>query len=296
MEEIFKIDFNNLIKPLINILEKDIKKAENKLFVFTSILILFNILIYVFIDKYNLHISFLLLSIFTSSIMFIVAKYTFRYEYKDIIDTQIFPKILKIFNNDATFFNYITLKDDAIKSTFFNIYEYMVISQLIQNIWSFKTKIKGKEIIFSSISLNNTNINTPISYTNRKGLFIKVSNINFPVETYIYENSFLSFKSFSNAFNNRFHKIEYEKHLLIRQFNNQDYQNTILNIIDILDKNISLSFIENDLYIFISQEFNCFNSNYFVNGLIPEYYNYNTLIKVYKLINNILSIIENKTK
>jgi hypothetical protein len=300
----FKKKYLQIAQPHIIEIKSKIDSAERKLIILTISLISLSIGIFLLTKYVNLHIIFFYMTIFISAMIFYVGKYAFRYEYQDILTTKIFPKILKCIDESANFFiyQYDELNTDGKNSNFFNLFNISIsyvpiTSSSLLSKWSFTILISDKKTKIASTYLNQDNINNPsFSFFNKHGLFIVVDSVQTNIkELYIFEKSiFPSFKEISTSYKQELekNKLTNKNHVVIAKPLNEQNQNIVSDILMNLKNNISLSIKNNTLYIFISNEFRCFNPENYTNGNIPDDFNYKGLIEVIEIIKKLITVIE----
>ncbi|WP_321777239.1 hypothetical protein [Sulfurimonas sp.] len=282
----------------INNLKSKVKSAENKhntlsyglLFILIGMLVLSN--------QYNLHKMFFIMALFSSAMIYYIGSIAFRYEYHEILKRTIFPKILLAINKDAEFIKYIELKSDAQESNFFNLYNYIVASMTIMKIWAFKYRVDNNTVKIASTYLDYSSLKDPVLpfslHQMDHGLFISIENIhlsNFPI--YVYSKKVIpSLKQISNGLKNGFTtNTEYsDKHVVVSQLLSNMEEEKILKILNLIEDDISLTFVNNNIYMFMSKKFSCFDSQSYKDGKIPSYFDYQDIVKLQNIINDIYNI------
>ena len=161
--------FTNIIQPNINDIKKIVNNTDNKLFTLNSILLIVVLGTLFLNNHFNLHIIFFIMTLLISAMIYKIGTYTFKYEYHDILERDIFPKILKILIEESSFFTNKDLYTNAENSDIFSTYEYIVASATIKSKWDIKYIYKQKQIFFSSTYINVSeihNLGVPFSAKN----------------------------------------------------------------------------------------------------------------------------------
>jgi hypothetical protein len=295
--------FTNIIQPDINEIKKIINNTDNKLFTLSSILLIVVLGTLFLTNHFNLHIIFFIMTLLISAMIYYVGTYTFKYEYHDILERDIFPKILKILIEESSFFTNKDLYDDAENSDIFSTYEYIVASATIKSKWNIKYIYKQKPIYISSTYINVSeahNLGVPFSDKNH-GLFITIDNINLHnAETYAFENKLLqSVKEISKKFKKDFiqDNTSNHKYTVISKNLNAQSKNNVNHILNLFNQDMTMTLKDNKIYIFIKKEFTCFDANYYTDGIIPSYFDYIELLNIKNTIEEAIELTEkfNKT-
>jgi len=193
-ENTFIENFTDNIQPNINDIKNAINSANNKLVTLNFSLFIVVLSALFLTNHFDLHIVFFIMTLFISVMISYLGNYTFNYEYHDILERAIFPKILNILIKDGSFTTNTHLQEDAKNSEIFSIYEYFIASATIQSTWSIQFVLKSSQIHISSTYIHLSDINNPIlPFSDKnKGLFITIDNIDFfDSEIYIFENKLL---------------------------------------------------------------------------------------------------------
>lgn len=295
--------FTNIIQPDINEIKKIIDNTDNKLFSLNSILLIIVLGTLFLTNHFNLHIIFFIMTLLISGMIYYVGTYTFKYEYHDILERDIFPKILKILIEESSFFTNKDLYDDAKNSDIFSTYEYIVASATIQSKWSIQYIFKNTQIYISSTYINLSDINNPaLPFSDKdKGLFITIDNINLlNSEVYVFKNNLLpSAKEISKKLKTGFIQDNTlnDNYLVISKNLDAQSKNKINHILKLFNQDISMTLKDNKIYIFIKKEFTCFDANYYTDGKIPSYFDYIELLNIKNIIEETIELTEkfNKT-
>jgi len=291
-------NFTNIIQPNINDIKKIIDNTDNKLSTlnFTLLIIVLGTLFLT--NHFDLHIMFFIMTLLISAIIYHTGTYTFKYEYHDILERDIFPKILKISIEESNFFTNKDLYDDAENSDIFSTYEYIVASATIKSIWNIKYIYKQKQIYISSTYINVSevhNLGSPFSDKNH-GLFITIDNINLlNLEVYIFENNLLpSIKEISKKLKKDFiqDNTHNDKYTVISKNLDTQSKDKIYQILNLFNQDMTMTLKNNKIYIFIKKEFTCFDANYYTDGRIPSYFDYIELLNIKSIIEEVIELTE----
>ena len=68
-------------------------------------------------------------------------------------------------------------------------------------------------------------------------------------------------------------------------------QNMLKQILSLFHHNINLTIKNKKMYIFIKEEFNCFNSYYYSDGSLPKYNDYTKLLEIENSIKELLNLL-----
>ena len=290
--------FTNIIQPNINGIKKIVDNTDNKLFTLNSTLLIVVLGTLFLTNHFNLHIIFFIMTLLISAMIYYVGTYTFKYEYHDILERDIFPKTLKILIEESSFFTNQNLYDDAENSDIFSTYEYIVASATIKSIWDIKYICKQREVHISSTYINVSeihNLGSPFSKKNH-GLFITIDNINLlNSEVYIFENNLLpSIKEISKKIKKDFiqDRTSNDKYTVISKNLSEQSKNKVDCILNLFNRDMTMTLKDNKIYIFIKKEFTCFDANYYTDGRIPSYFDYIELLNIKNTIEQVIELIE----
>jgi len=289
--------FANIIQPNINDIKKIIDSTDNKLFTlnFTLLIVVLGTLFLT--NHFNLHIIFFIMTLLISAMIYYVGTYTFKYEYHDILERDIFPKILKILIEESSFFTNQNLYNDAENSDIFSTYEYIVASATIQSIWDIKYICKQREVHISSTYIDVSEIyNLGLALETNNGLFITIDNINFNnSEIYIFQNSLIpSGKEVLKKIKKDFiqDKTSNDKYTVISRNLSEQSKKKVDCILNLFNQDMTMTLKDNKIYIFIKKEFTCFDANYYTDGRIPSYFDYIELLNIKNIIEQVIELIE----
>ncbi|MFH0710064.1 MAG: hypothetical protein V2A75_07655 [Pseudomonadota bacterium] len=277
-------------------LKTKIDAVENKLIILTVSLLAVVIGIFLLTQHFGLHIIFFIMSLFIAAMIFYIGTYAFRYEYQDELTTTIFANTLKCIDEKGAFIGYSDLNKNAKKSGFFLLYDLFIVSSTIQQYWAFNIQISNKKTTVASIYIDFFNLENPI-FINKmnKGLFISIeTHTSWIDEIYIYEkNIFPSLEQLRQSLKKDFSPISTysDNHTVITKSLNSLAEEKLLKVLNELDSDMSLAVVDKQIFLFISKEFRCFDSKYYIDGKIPNEFDYKGLIEVLKTINKILNDI-----
>lgn len=290
--------FTNIIQPNINDIKKIVGDTDNKLFKLNSTLVIIVFGTLFLTNHFNLHIIFFIMTLLITAMIYKIGTYTFKYEYHDILERDIFPKISKILIEESSFFTNKDLYDDAKNSDIFSTYEYIVASATIKSKWNIKYIYKQNQIYISSTYINVSevhNLGLPFSDKNH-GLFITIDNINFHnSEVYVFENNLLpSIKKISKKLKKDFiqDSTSNDKYTVISKNLNEKSKNKINHILNLFNQDMTMTLKNNKIYIFIKKEFTCFDANYYTDGRIPSHFDYIELLNVKNIIEKVIELTE----
>ncbi|WP_331775452.1 hypothetical protein [Sulfurospirillum sp. 1612] len=289
-------NFTDIIQPNIDDIKNMINSTNNKLFTLNSILFIIVLGALFLTNHFNLHIIFFIMTLFISVMISYLGNYTFNYEYHDILERTIFPKILNILVKDGSFTINTHLEEDAKNSDIFSIYEYFIASATIQSKWSIQFALNNRQIHISSTYIDLSDINNPaVPFSDKnKGLFITIENIDFcNSEIYIFENKLLhSMKEVSKILKKDLTNDNslYDKFTVVSKTLNKESKNKIVQILNLFNQDVSITLRKNKMYIFVHKEFTCFDANYYTNGRIPSYFDYIELLKIKNSIEEVIAI------
>jgi len=297
-QDIFIENFTKKVNPEIDNIKEIIHNTEKNLFTLSSILFTIVLGSLFLINHFNLHIIFFIMILFIAAMIYYVGTYTFKYEYHDILERDIFPKILKILIAKSSFFKNQNLYDDAENSDIFSTYEYIVASATIKSIWNIKYIYKQREVHISSTYINVSEIHSlgsPLSKKNH-GLFITIDNINLlNSEVYIFENNLLpSIKEISKKIKKDFIQdgTSNDKYTVISKNLNEQLKKKVDCILNLFNQDMTMTLKDNKIYIFIKKEFTCFDANYYTDGKIPSYFDYIELLDIQSIIEEVIELTE----
>jgi len=298
LHEELKAKFDQNLKNDLDILKKQVSTAESRLVIFSSTLLFIVLAVLYAVNSYDLHVIFFMMTLFILGLTFFLGYKGFRFEYQDVIERKIFPKIINSLDSNASFEKYSNIKNNAKESGFFLMYEAYIESRDIAYKYSIVTELETKVVRLSSVYIAMSNIVSPaFSAASQGGILIVIEDINFKDEVYIFRKSF--FPSLQQLF--RSSKKDYysfnsddDKHKIVLQKNLTVNKEKIISISEYIDYDMSLSIVNNKAYIFFEKDFTYFNQEDFVDGKIPEFSDYigfiELEIKIKKLIKEIKDI------
>ena len=298
MHEELKSSFEKIAQADINILEKEVKKVENRIDL--TILVLMGISAITLYAKveYNLPTAFVVIIGIFVVIGFILSPKVFRINYKESIEQIVFPKILEVIDCRAMFLNKMR-DENVLDSNLFDIYNknkssiislsYMMYgNRAIDNIWEYQTEINETKVNFSSHEIYVMSVHG-IKSTMQRGLLVAINNsFTLDNDSYIYtERLFPLLKVASNV------KKQYtatytenKKHVIVTQ--DSKTNNILTELAMLLKDNMSLSISNNKVYVLIENEFDFFDKNSYQHGKIPQFSDYIGLIKSIELVEKLL--------
>jgi len=297
-QEKFIEKFTNIIQPNINDIKKLVDNTDKKLFTLNSILLIVVLGTLFLTNHFNLHIIFFIMTLLISAMIYKVGTYTFKYEYHDILERDIFPKILKILIEEGNFFTNKDLYDDSKNSDIFSTYEYMIASATIRSIWNIKYIYKQKQVYISSTYINVSQMhNAGLPFSDKDhGLFITIDNINLHnTEIYIFENKLLpSIKEISKKLKKDFiqDKSFNDKYTVMSKDLDDLSKNKTNHILNLFNQDITMTLKDNKIYIFVKNEFTCFDANYYTGGRLPSHFDYIEILNIKNIIEEIIEITE----
>ena len=297
-QEKFIEKFTNIIQPNINDIKKLVDNTDKKLFTLNSILLIVVLGTLFLTNHFNLHIIFFIMTLLISAMIYKVGTYTFKYEYHDILERDIFPKILKILIEEGNFFTNKDLYDDSKNSDIFSTYEYMIASATIRSIWNIKYIYKQKQVYISSTYIDVSQIhNVGLPFSDKDhGLFITIDNINLHnTGIYIFENKLLSsIKEISKKLKKDFiqDKSFNDKYTVISKDLDDLSKNKINHILNLFNQDITMTLKDNKIYIFVKNEFTCFDANYYTDARLPSHFDYIEILNIKNIIEEIIEITE----
>ena len=302
-KELFIEKYTQSIQKDIDNIKKSAKKTENKLFILTSILFIIVLGTLALVNYFDAHLIFFILVLFMSLMIYYLGIYVFKYEYKDILEQRIFPKILNILVEKAHFtINNKDLRNDTRKSDIFFLYDNILASRTIQSDWSIQYVFDKHQITIASTYINTSDINNPvIPFSNmQQGLFITINNVSFfDSEVYIFEKKLFPSIKEVNTFIKKDFKTENVldgKYVIYSKIITKEIRNITEKIVDLFGQGVSITFKEDKIYIFIEERFTCFNSDYYANGKVPIYSDYIELLNIVNSIEKIINIYKEYLK
>ena len=302
-KELFIEKYTQSIQKDIDNIKKSAKKTENKLFILTSILFITVLGALALVNYFDAHLIFFILVLFMSFMAYYLGTYVFKYEYKDILEQKIFPKILNILIEKARFtINNKDLRNDTKNSNIFFLYNNILASRTIQSDWSIQYVLDKHPITIASTYINTSDINNPvIPFSNtQQGLFITINDVSFfDSEVYIFEKKlFPSIKEVNTMIKKDFknENILHDKYTVFSRIITKEIRNITEKIVDLFEQGVSITFKEGKIYIFIEERFVCFSSDYYANGKVPAYSDYIELLNIVNSIEQIINIYEEYLK
>jgi hypothetical protein len=281
-------DFNNI--PELEALKNEINKSNIRLTSLTVFLILLGIGAFILINKLGMPWGFFLLFLFIAGMVYYVASFTLKYEYKEILEREIFPKILSSIQPNAKLGVYSKLDDDMKKSGFYFMphftqkwaVNYKTDNHLVNIALFYQPTAPGGALI-------------PFEMLKR-GLFVSITNVTFSkMPVYIYDKQFIpSLSQFTKQLSSDFSTDSTlsNTHTVISQPLDDLSKAQILELIISIDNhNTSISFLGDTVYILVSEQFeNCFDPDNFGEGKLPTPSDYKSFINVLKLVQTITSL------
>ncbi len=302
-KELFIEKYTQSIQKDLDIIKRSAKKTENKLFTLTSILFIVVLGTLALVNYFDIHLIFFILVLFMSFMAYYLGTYVFKYEYKDILEQKIFPKILNILIEKARFtINNKDLRNDTKKSDIFFLYNNILASRTIQSDWSIQYVLDKHQITIASTYINTSDINNPvIPFSNmQQGLFISINDVSFfDSEVYIFEKKLFPSIKEVNTFIKKDFKTENildDKYVVYSKIITKEIRNITEKIVDLFGQGVSITFKEGKIYVFIEERFVCFNSDYYANGKVPAYSDYIELLDIVNSIEQIIDIYKHYVK
>ena len=284
------------IQPETSELKVKIDSSEKKLTILTLTLLIILIGIFLLTQHFGVHIIFFGMALFIAAMVFYVGSHVFRYEYQEVLEATIFPKILKSVDEHAEFMRYSALSTDAKKSGFFILYDFFVASMSIHQKWAFHISISNKKTKIASTYLDYSTIENPVLplslHQMKHGLFIAIEAIPWGEEIYIFEKNILpSYEQVTKSLKQGFETMTTysDSHTVVSKPLNTYAEEKVLKLLSHIGSNTSLALLDNQMFLFISKEFRCFDADNYTGGSIPNDYNYDELINVLKTIKELIS-------
>lgn len=297
-QDVFIHKFNHFVQNDIDNIKKIARNTENKLFILSSILFAIVIGSLFLVNHFDLHIIFFVIILFTAVMIYYVGTYAFRYEYQDLLQKNIFPKIVKMIMNNGKLQTNSHLLYDANMSDMFSLYDYKLATVDINSKWSIEAILEKHKISISSTYLSWSDIENPaLPFTDMKnGLFIVIEDLNIgDSEIYIFEKSlFLLLKEIVHKRTKGFNSSNTidGRYIVISKSLDNDSMHKISSLLKLFDKDTTISCKKNKMYIFIEKEFACFDQEYYQNGKVPSYYDYIEFINIKNSIEKVIRIYE----
>lgn len=296
MYDEFKSLYIQTIQPETSKLKFKINSSEKKLTTLTFTLLIILIGIFLLTQHFDVHIIFFGMALFIATMVFYVGSHVFRYEYQEVLEATIFPKILKNINEHAEFIKYTELNTDAKKSGFFNLYNFFVASMSIHQKWAFHISISNKKTKIASTYLDYSTIENPALpfslHQMKHGLFIAIEAIPWGEKIYIFEKNILpSYEQIKKSLKQGFEtKTTYsDSHTVVSKPLNTYAEEKVVKLLSHIGSNTSLALLDNQMFLFISKEFRCFDADNYTGGSIPNDYNYEELLNILKTIKELIN-------
>ena len=286
--------FSSTVQPYIDTIKSTMTRQETKRFNLMFVLLFFVTGILISVQTFDLSSIFFFFALGVSILIYYVGSYALNYEYSDELERKIFSDILTLFGDKSSFISGQSFQEDVKQSSIFFLFDAIALTQFATAQWNAKCEYKDSTIKFSSIQILMTQIDLIYHSINDKGLFITINHLPLSdTEFYIYKHHYIpSLKQSMKALCNNFHTFEEGDYTIVAPSLSEITREEITAILASFKAEVTLSFKNNILFIFIHDYFPCFDPTTYTYGKVPTPDDFLELLHVKNRLINIVETLK----
>lgn len=283
--------FTTTVQPYIDTIKSSLSKQETKRFNLMFILLIFVTGILIFIYYFDLSSIFFFFALGISILIYYVGSYALNYEYSDELERKIFKDIITLLGDKSSFISGQSFQEDVKQSSIFFLFDAIALTQFATAQWNAKCEYKDSTIKFSSIQILMSQIDVIYHAISNKGLFVTIDHLPLSnTEFYVYKNHYVpSLKQSMKRLFNNFRTFEEGNYTIISSSLSEIAHEKITTILTSFKSEVTLSFKNNTLFIFIHDYFQCFDPTTYTYGRVPTP---DDFLKLLDTKNRLINIVE----
>lgn len=286
--------FNTTVQPYIDSIKSTLSSQETKRFNLMFILLIFVTGILILVNYFDLSSIFFFLALGVSVLLYYVGSYALNYEYSDELEQKIFKDTIVLFGDKSSFISGQSFQEDVKQSGIFFLFDVIALTQFATAQWNAKCEYKDSTIKFSSIQILISQIDIIYHSISDKGLFVTIDHLLLSdTEFYIYKNHYIpSLKQSMKGLFNNFHTFEEGAYTIVAPSLSEIAREKITAIVSSFQSELTLSFKNGTLFIFIHDYFQCFDPTTYTYGRVPTSDDFLKLLDIKNQLINIVQTIK----
>lgn len=283
--------FNTTVQPYIDTIKSTMTRQETKRFNLMFLLLVFVTGILILVQTFDLSSIFFFFALGVSILIYYVGSYALNYEYSDELEQKIFKDTIVLFGDKSSFISGHTFQEEVQQSSIFFLFDAIALTQFATAQWNAKCEYQDSTIKFSSIKILISQIGSIYYSTSDKGLFATIDHLPLSnTEFYIYKHHYIpSLKQSMKALCNNFHTFEEGDYTIVAPSLSEITHEKITAILASFKSEVTLSFKNDTLFIFIHDYFHCFDPKTYTYGRVPTS---NDFLKLLAVKNSLINIVE----
>lgn len=270
--------FTANVQPHIQSIQSSADKQESKRL--TLLFILFALVTSVFIvsQQFNINNIFVFFAFFIAIFIYYVGNYALSYDYMEHLEEKIFSNVIASLGDDCTFTHNDDMKEKIQSSGMFLLFNVVLLSSISIVKWCAKFKYQHSLVTFSFIEIDMTSIEQPYYHSiATSGYFATITHLSIGEEAFYVSKKHLI--PSPKYFVKNTQAFEMGNYTIFSSSLPEKTRNTIEAIVSLFDEEITLSYKNNLLCIFVHSTFDCFNTHNYTSERMPTLNNFQTLFE-----------------